>query len=69
MSFPIESAIIKSVQWPPKPPKMVFDDKDKDNIQGMGGKDYPLFASIPRTSFSCNGRLPGCEATQTYFKV
>ena len=56
----IESAIgqqSKITIWPPKAPQ--FFDEDNDNIRGTGGIDYPIHAVIPKTSFSCNGQLPG----------
>lgn len=34
----------------------------RDNIPGEPGKDYKALASIPKTTFTCEGRAPGFYA-------
>ncbi|CAG7719402.1 unnamed protein product [Allacma fusca] len=34
----------------------------RDSIPGQPQRDYPLLSKIPRTSFSCEGRIPGFYA-------
>ena len=29
------------------------------NIPGVPGEDYPIFAEVPETSFTCDGLIPG----------
>ena len=31
------------------------------NIPGVPGEDYPIFAEVPETGFSCEGQVPGGE--------
>ena len=55
----------KTVQtWPPKED---FTDSDNDNIRGTGGKDYPIYNSIPKTSFTCSGQIPGLHSFALIF--
>ncbi|XP_037091259.1 uncharacterized protein LOC119111553, partial [Pollicipes pollicipes] len=34
----------------------------RDSVPGEPGVDYPIYATIPPTSFSCDGRVPGYYA-------
>ena len=47
----------KITVWPPR--ELEFFDEDNDNIRGVGGRDYPIYGVIPKTSFTCDGQLPG----------
>ncbi len=39
------------------------DPKDiRDNIPGEPGRDYQAYSSIPKTTFTCEGRAPGFYA-------
>ena len=31
----------------------------QSNIPGVPGEDYPIFAEVPETAFSCEGQVPG----------
>ena len=33
--------------------------RNNKNIDGIAGKDYPDYAAVPETSFSCDGRAQG----------
>ncbi|XP_050738060.1 uncharacterized protein LOC127009238 [Eriocheir sinensis] len=61
----------KADQYRPQPPKYQKypdDEVDEDyeehgnTIPGEPGKDYPIFAIVPSTSFSCSEKLPGFYA-------
>lgn len=39
------------------------DPRDiRDNIPGEPGRDYQAYSSIPKTTFTCEGRAPGFYA-------
>jgi hypothetical protein len=45
----------------------VVDDKPdewdiRDSVPGSPGENYPVYGSIPRTAFRCEGRIPGYYA-------
>lgn len=44
----------------------------RDAVPGSPGDDYPVHGRIPRTGFSCEGRLPGYYAdteASKYYKL
>ena len=32
-----------------------YEDEDQSTIPGKAGRDYPIYADIPNTSFNCKG--------------
>ena len=41
------------------------------SIPGVPGEDYPIYAEVPETAFSCDGQVDGGNLTafDSYFRV
>ena len=41
------------------------------SIPGVPGEDYPIYAEVPETAFSCDGQVDGGKLTafDSYFRV
>ncbi|CAL4108615.1 unnamed protein product, partial [Meganyctiphanes norvegica] len=62
-SYGVTSAPSRNYNAPSGPACPPSDqDPDQDCIIGIGGKDYPIYRTIPETSFTCEGRIPGYYA-------
>lgn len=59
------AGVVSVVQYPPQPsPGAKMWDEDGDGIIGVAGKDYPNYEKVPKTSFECEGLLPGFYSDQ-----
>ena len=38
---------------------LVAGERLEDAVQGVPGQDYPIYAEVPSTGFSCDGRING----------
>ncbi|XP_042884525.1 serine/arginine repetitive matrix protein 1-like [Penaeus japonicus] len=57
-----ESPVYASTPPPPKRPSFYESVGGIPGVPGTPHKDFPMYATIPDTTFSCNGRLTGYYA-------
>ena len=44
-------------------------DMLQKSVPGIPGQDYPIYASVPETAFTCDGQVDGGELPSPYVEL